>query len=187
MEDAGLVVVDVQNDFCPGGSLAVPEGHRVVPAINEWVAAFRARGRPVVYTRDWHPVHHVSFVERGGPWPPHCVQGTPGAAFHPALRVDGPQFLKGTDPDRDAYSGFQGIDPESGLPLAAALRRAGVRTLLVVGLATDYCVKATALDGVDAGFSVAVDENAVRAVNVAPDDGAEALSEMVKAGVRIIS
>lgn len=185
LDDAALIVVDVQNDFCPGGSLGVPEGDAVIRPINRWVAAFKEAGRPVFYTRDWHPSGHISFAEQGGPWPPHCVQNSDGARFHPSLRIEGPEFLKGTDIHRDAYSGFEGRDPMSGLSLAEALRKTGTQALLVVGLATDYCVKATALDGIREGFRVSVDEEAVRAVNVAPDDGARALSEMARAGISV--
>lgn len=185
LPDAALIVVDVQNDFCPGGSLAVPAGDEVLPVINRWIDRFAAAGRPIFYTRDWHPADHVSFAARGGPWPPHCVQGSPGAEFHPALRIAGPEFRKGVERDRDAYSGFEGHEPRSGSSLAAALRAEGARTLLVVGLATDYCVRATALDGVREGFSVVVDPCGVRAVNVEPGDGDRALSELGANGVTI--
>ncbi len=183
--DAALIVVDVQNDFCPGGSLAVPAGDEVLPVINQWVDTFVSAARPIFYTRDWHPADHVSFVARGGPWPPHCVQDSPGSAFHPALRVAGPEFRKGVDRDRDAYSGFEGHAAVGGASLAEALVAAGVRTLLVVGLATDYCVRATALDGIREGFAVVVDPRAVRAVDVDPGDGDRALSDLRAAGAQI--
>ena len=184
--DSALIVVDVQNDFCPGGSLAVPDGDQVVAPINRWVDQFKRQGRPIFYTRDWHPRDHVSFQARGGPWPSHCVQDSPGAAFHPALDVSGVEFRKGAELDRDAYSGFEGADPATGRGLADAIRRAGAGTVLVVGLATDYCVKATALDGVREGFRVLVDADAARAVEVNPGDGARALSEMAQAGVQVL-
>ena len=185
---AALVVVDVQNDFCPGGALAVPEGDRVVPVLNRWVDAFHRAGRVVVYTQDWHPENHVSFRARGGPWPVHCVQGTHGAAFHPDLAVRGVVFRKGFDPDREAYSGFDGalaegerdVRPETGL--AAWLREQGVRRLYVGGLATDYCVRATVLDALREGFQVTVLVPAVRAVDVTPGDGRRALEEMQARG-----
>lgn len=190
LDDAALIVVDLQNDFCPGGALAVPDGDAVVPRINRWVEAFSAAGRPVAYTQDWHPPGHVSFRERGGPWPPHCVQGTPGAAFHPDLLVRGTLFRKAFEPDRDAYSGFEGVrvEPDGSLSdegLADWLRRLGVRRLVVVGLATDYCVRATALDGLRAGFAVEVDPAACRAVDVSPGDGDRALAELRQAGATL--
>ena len=149
-----------------------------MPVLNRWIDAARAGGAVVVASRDWHPTGHVSFRERGGPWPSHCVQGTDGAAFHPALRLPDDAWIvsKGTDPDRDAYSAF------GGEPLAEELRRRGVRRLWVGGLAEDYCVRATVLDGLKAGFDVHLIEDAVRAVNVRPGDGARALREMREAG-----
>ncbi len=174
-----LIVVDVQYDFLPGGALAVPDGDAVIPVLNEWLAAAAAGGAPVVASRDWHPPHHISFRERGGPWPPHCVQGTRGAAFPPelALPEDAVIVSKGTDPDRDAYSAFQG-EPE----LAPLLRERGVHTLYVGGLALDYCVRATVLDGLQAGFAVHLIRAATRAVNVQPGDDRRALDEMRQAG-----
>ncbi|MFO7275307.1 MAG: nicotinamidase [Bacillota bacterium] len=190
--EAALVIVDVQNDFCPGGALAVPRGDEVVPVLNGWVEAFTAAGRPVVYTQDWHPEGHISFRERGGPWPVHCVQGTRGADFHPGLAVRGTVFRKGFDRDREAYSGFdgalargeRGVDPGTGL--AGWLRERGVRRLYVGGLATDYCVRATVLDGLAAGFEVSVLIPAVRAVDVEPGDGDRALREMQEKGARLV-
>ena len=189
--DSALVVVDVQNDFCPGGALAVPEGDAVVPVVNAWVRRFRAAGRPVVYTQDWHPPGHCSFAERGGPWPPHCVQGTQGAALVAGLDVDGIRVLKGFEPDHDAYSGFDGFvaapdGTPSATPLATWLREHGVRSVLVVGLATDYCVQATALDALRLGFRVAVDPDGCRAVDVSPGDGQRALDRMAEAGASLL-
>jgi nicotinamidase/pyrazinamidase len=173
-----LIIVDVQNDFCPGGALAVAEGDRVVPVLNRWAEAARAGGAVVVASRDWHPAGHMSFRERGGPWPPHCVQGTPGAAFDPDLRLPPDALIvsKAMEPDRDVYSDFAETS------LADDLRRRGVRRLWVGGLATDYCVRATVLDGLKAGFEVHLIADAVRPVNVRPDDGRRALQEMRDAG-----
>jgi nicotinamidase/pyrazinamidase len=189
--DAALVVVDVQRDFCPGGRLAVPRGDQVVPVINRWVDAFVQAGRPVAYTQDWHPDDHVSFDRRGGPWPPHCVQGTAGADFHPHLKVSGTVFRKAFDPDRDAYSGFEAVRVDSrgnlsGDRLPDWLVREGARHLLVVGLATDYCVRATALDALHAGFDVSIDPAACRAVNVHPDDERQALAELRAGGAHLL-
>lgn len=179
-------MVDVQNDFCPGGALPVPHGDDVVPVLNGWIAAFRGAGRPVVYTQDWHPPRHVSFRERGGPWPVHCVQGTHGAEFHPGLKVLGPAFRKGFELDRDAYSGLQGrlSSPggPSGADLETWLRERGVRRVYIGGLAEDYCVKSTALDALKGGFETVVIREATRPVEVNPGDGELALKEVEAAG-----
>ncbi|MGH7268134.1 MAG: bifunctional nicotinamidase/pyrazinamidase [Candidatus Rokuibacteriota bacterium] len=180
-----LVLVDVQNDFCPGGALAVPEGDRVVPVLNRYIARFQAAGAPVFASRDWHPAQTRHFKAWGGVWPPHCVQGTAGAAFHAGLAVpaDATVVSKGMDPESDAYSCFQAEDP-AGMPFAAALGERGVQRLCVGGLATDYCVKATVLDALREGFEVLVLRDAVRAVDVEPGDGDRALAEMREAGAR---
>ncbi len=173
-----LLLVDVQNDFCPGGALAVPGGDEVIPVLNRWIRAAEEAGIPVYASRDWHPENHVSFTGRGGPWPPHCVRGTRGAEFHPGLEIPGGLFVinKATDPDRDAYSAFDGTG------LAARLHRSGVRRLFVGGLATDYCVKATVLDALREGFTVHVITDGIRAVEVKEGDGRRALDEMSEAG-----
>lgn len=179
-----LVVVDVQRDFCPGGSLAVRDGDSVVEPLNRVVSAFLQAGLPVFYTRDWHPKDHCSFRERGGPWPKHCVAGTPGAEFHPGLAVPSGSAIvsKATRPDAEAYSGFQGTELES------ALRRAGVQDLFVGGLATDYCVKQTCLDGLEKGFAVSVMTDCVKGVDVRPGDSEAALAEVSsRGGVMIAS
>jgi nicotinamidase/pyrazinamidase len=178
--DAGrdaLIVVDVQQDFCPGGALPVPEGDRVVPVIN------RLLERPwyALATRDWHPLDHCSFLPQGGIWPPHCVAGTPGAAFHPDVRANRFQEVisKATTRTAEAYSGFQGTD------LAARLRQRGIRRVFLAGLATDYCVKATALDARRASLEVVVLSDAIRGVEVRPGDCAAAVAEMQAAGARV--
>ncbi|MDE2571307.1 MAG: nicotinamidase [bacterium] len=178
-DDDALIVVDPQNDFLPGGSLAVPEGNRIFAPINALTRRF-----PHVYaTRDWHPPNHAYFQAQGGPWPYHCLQNTPGADFSPLLDRSpiNEVISKGVDPQTDGYSGFAGTD------LAERLRRQGVRRLFVCGLATDYCVKATALEGLSNGFEVFVILDAVAAVNVAPDDEAVALEEMQRGGVRLVT
>ncbi|HYR84643.1 MAG TPA: nicotinamidase [Terriglobia bacterium] len=173
-----LLIVDVQNDFCPGGALAVPEGDKVVPALNEWIREAGLRGVPVFASRDWHPADHISFTQRGGPWPPHCIQETPGAAFHPdlALPPNAQIISKATSPDQDSYSAFGGTD------LAQRLRSAHVKRVWIGGLAQDYCVRATALDSISQGFEVHLIVNATRAVNVDSGDGRQALEEIRRAG-----
>ena len=179
---SALLIVDVQNDFLPGGSLAVPDGDAVIGPLNHAIAAFRARGRPVIATRDWHPPDHCSFTDQGGPWPPHCVQHSAGARFAAALALpdDALVVSKAERPDQDAYSGFQGTD------LAGRLRALGVTKLVVGGLATDYCVLNTVRDALEAGFEVYVLEDAIRAVDVEPGDGARAVETMRAAGARFI-
>lgn len=176
-----LVVVDVQNDFCPGGTLAVAEGDRVVPPLNNLINAFLERGEPVFKTRDWHPRQTKHFTEFGGTWPVHCVQNTEGAEFHPDL-VDDIHIRtvsKGLG-DEDSYSGFDGTD------LALQLRRLGVEELWVGGLATDYCVKNTVLDGLKEGFKVKAISDAMRPVDLNPGDGERAIEEMRAAGAEIV-
>ncbi len=173
-----LLVVDMQNDFCPGGALPVAGGDQVVAVLNRWIRSARAGRAVVVASRDWHPADHVSFATRGGPWPVHCVQNSPGAEFHPELQLPPGAWVidKATDPDRESYSDF------AGTALAGRLRRAGVRRIWVGGLALDYCVLATVLDGLAEGFEVHLILPATRAVNVQPDDGQRALERMRRAG-----
>lgn len=178
-----LVIVDVQNDFCPAGALAVADGDGVVPVLNRCAERFAARGAPAFASRDWHPERTKHFKAYGGVWPPHCVQGTRGAELHPGLRLPpGTEIVsKGMDPEEDAYSAFQ-AQTEDGTPFAGALARRGVRRLFIGGLATDYCVRATALDALAQGFAVVVIEDGVRAVDLSPGDGARALDEIARAG-----
>ncbi len=177
-EGDALVVVDVQNDFLPGGALAVPHGDQVIPALNGYVEAFTAAGLPTFATRDWHPPQHCSFRERGGPWPPHCIAGSVGAELAPSLRLPNSTVIisKGTELDRDAYSGFQGTD------LDQRLRARGVSRLLVGGLATDYCVLQTVKDALSLGYRVVLLTDAIRPVNVQPGDGERAEQAMLAAG-----
>jgi nicotinamidase/pyrazinamidase len=178
-----LLVVDMQYDFLPGGSLAVPRGDEVIAPVNRLLALYGERGLPVYASRDWHPEDHISFAQRGGPWPPHCVAGTRGAGFAEALSMP-PQTVvvsKATASDADAYSAFNGTD------LAAQLRDRGVRRVAVCGLATDYCVLNTALDAIAAGFQTVVVPEAMRAVDVSPGDGARAIGRMVDAGAMAIT
>ena len=174
---AALLVVDVQRDFCPGGALPVKDGDEVVPGINRVVRAFKHAGLPIFFTRDWHPPEHISFKSQGGPWPPHCVEGTAGAGFHPALRIPLGAIVisKGDSPSAEAYSGFQGTD------LEVRLKRLGVDEVFVCGLATDYCVRASVIDARRAGFAVEVIRDCIGAVNAKPGDDAKAISDMRKA------
>lgn len=177
-----LVVVDIQNDFCPGGALAVPEGDKVVPVLNKYIEMFKDAGAPIIFTRDWHPPNHSSFKKQGGPWPPHCVQNTEGAKFHPKLFIPlEAEIVSKADKKEEAYSFFQGTN------LATELRQRGVKRLLVGGLATDYCVKETVLDGLKYGFEVFHLDDASRGVNVNSDDSRQALQAMVAAGAKRIS
>lgn len=183
---SALIIVDVQNDFCPGGALAVADGDQVVPVLNRQIQVFSAAGRLVVAGRDWHPRETTHFKEFGGLWPVHCVQGTPGAEYHPDLTLtpETVHVVKGTGANEDAYSEFEGHDP-TGRPLAQLLRVHGVRTLYVGGLATDYCVKHTVLDGLKAGFEVVLLADAARGVNVQLGDADRAIAEMAAAGAAI--
>lgn len=182
MGKKALIVVDVQNDFCPGGSLAVANGDEVVAPLNRLIKEFLDRGDPVYKTRDWHPAQTKHFTAYGGTWPIHCVQKTPGAEFHPEL-IDDPRIeiiSKGTDESADGYSGFDGTN------LAQRLRAKGVEELWVGGLATDYCVKHTVLDALRERFEVRALADAMRAVNINPNDGAQAIREMRQAGAEIV-
>ena len=165
-----LIVVDPQNDFLPGGAPPVAEGNRIFDPLNRLMPRF-----PRVYaTRDWHPKNHKYFSAEGGPWPYHCLQNTPGAEFSPRLKTGEVDAVisKGTDPETDGYSGFAGTD------LERRLRNDGVNRVFVGGLATDYCVKATALEAKERGFEVVVLTDAIAAVNVDPQDEEKALQAM---------
>jgi len=186
----GLVVVDLQNDFAdPAGSLSVGGGAGIVPLVNAEIDRALAAGAAVAYTQDWHPAHTPHFAQDGGVWPVHCVQETWGAELHPDLAVNGPIVRKGSHGE-DGYSGFSMRNPVGGLPvpteLDGTLARGGVKRLVVCGLATDYCVKATALDGVRLGYATAVLLDAIRAVDLKPGDGEHALEEMAAAGVKLV-
>lgn len=199
-----LIIVDVQNDFCPGGALAVPDGNAVVPVINRLAAKFAN----VVLTQDWHPAGHASFASSHagqkpfdvvalpyGPqvlWPDHCIQATPGAAFHPALAVPHAQMIvrKGYRPDVDSYSGFLEADRKTPTGLAGFLRERGIAEVVIVGLATDFCVAWTALDAVRLGFSTTVVEDACRGIDAPTIAGgtlAKAWADMTAAGVRRVT
>jgi len=186
-KDAALVIVDVQNDFCPGGALAVPNGDGVIAPLNRYIERFAGAGLPIFATRDWHPEKTTHFKAFGGSWPAHCVQGSYGAEFHRALKLrdDTTVVSKGMAPDSDSYSGFDAVDA-AGLKLADRLKQTGAKKIYVGGLATDYCVKHTVLDGRKLGFDVVLLKDAVRGVEVKEGDSARALHEMLEAGARIV-
>jgi nicotinamidase/pyrazinamidase len=175
----GLVIVDFQNDFCPGGALAVPDGDAIAPRLNDLAGSDEYE--VVFATRDWHPPDHGSFIENGGPWPVHCVAGTPGAELHHSLDPTPIDAVidKGQARDTEGYSGFEATD------LARLLRERDVEHVTVVGLATDYCVKNTALDALREGFAVTVDSTATRGVDVEPGDAERALDEVRAAGASV--
>jgi nicotinamidase/pyrazinamidase len=178
-----LLLIDVQNDFLPGGSLAVPAGDEVIPALNRYIKAFKRASLPIYATRDWHPPDHCSFRAQGGIWPPHCIAGSPGAAFSPKLDLplDTAVIAKiGARRDADAYSGFAGTELEQ------RLRMDGINRLFVGGLATDYCVLNTVKDALAYGFDVLLLLDGIRAVNLQPEDGQRAIEEMASLGARPI-
>lgn len=183
---AALLVVDVQLDFCSGGALAVPYGERVVPVLNRIIEDALRHGLLVYASRDWHPLVTVHFKAYGGPWPPHCVQGTEGARFHPDLRLPPSTILmtKGDDPKTHGYSAFEGHTAE-GVWLADHLRARGVEHLYMGGLATDYCIRESVFDARRAGVHVAVLQDAVAGIDVEPGDSERAFADMREAGAEL--
>jgi nicotinamidase/pyrazinamidase len=188
LENSALLIVDLQNDFCPGGALPVPDGNRVVAPLNLAAELFAAANLPVIASRDWHPAATSHFSAYGGIWPSHCVQGSRGAEFHPQLQLPQDYLLisKGFEPDSDSYSAFDGrlADGRSLQELLAAL---GVGKLYVGGLATDYCVKESVLAAIRTGLQVVVLEDAIAGVDVAPGDSLRAIDEMRAAGASFCS
>lgn len=180
-EGDALIVIDIQRDFLPGGSLAVSAGDKVLAPINAYVAAFDAHDLPIFLTRDWHPENHCSFRNARGRWPPHCVQGTPGADWPSELRIPAHARIvsKGTDARVEAYSGF------SGTSLLTILQELGVRRLFIGGLATDYCVHDTVMDARLHGFDVVVLADAIRGVNAEPGDETRSIREMLSRGATL--
>jgi nicotinamidase/pyrazinamidase len=176
-----LLVVDVQNDFLPGGSLAVPRGDEVVPVLNRCLSLFARKELPIYASRDWHPVDHCSFKAQGGPWPPHCIADTYGAEFagNLDLPADAVIISKADTPERDAYSAFGGTD------LGLCLKAVDVKRLFVGGLATDYCVLQTVKDARALGYDVVLLTDTVRPVEANPGDGEKALAEMQRLGAQL--
>jgi len=173
---SALIVVDMQKDFCEGGALPVPGCYKIIPRINEYVSLFSRLGLPVIASRDWHPPNHMSFKEFGGQWPKHCVRGTEGAEFHPELKLpEGTVVIsKATQPDKEAYSAFDGTE------LHYILALGGVKRVFVCGVATDYCVRATALDALRLGYEVVLLVDAV--AGVAKETSERALREVLEEG-----
>jgi len=190
---AALVLVDIQNDFCQGGSLAVPEGDDVVPVVNRLAPLFAF----VAASQDWHPPNHSSFKDQGGPWPPHCIQGSDGAQLHPGLDRSNIDMIakKGFDPEKDVFNALEAIDSsalateEAGenRGLDAELHRRGISNIFVAGLATDYCVRATVLDALARGYAVYPIVDAMRGVDIQPDDSKNAIDEMAASGAHPIT
>jgi len=172
-----LIVVDVQNDFTPGGALAAPDGDKVVPPLNEYITHFHRAELPIAASRDWHPEDHMSFEGEGGPWPPHCLQGSQGAEYHPDLELpaDTHHVKKGRDADEEDYSAFEG-----GPDLDAFLQDNDVERVFVGGLTTEYCVKNTAQDALDHGYDVFLLMDAFEPVD--PDDGEQAIAHLLEQG-----
>jgi nicotinamidase/pyrazinamidase len=175
-----LIVADVQNDFCTGGALPVPECDQVIPILNDYIKIFEKSNAKIFATRDWHPQNHISFKAQGGPWPPHCIQDTEGARFHPDLKLPTKTTIisKAKDPHKEAYSGFEDTELED------KLKKQNVTRVFVGGLATDYCVKNTVLDARKLGLDTVLLIDATRGINVEPDDVTKAISKMMKNGAK---
>jgi nicotinamidase/pyrazinamidase len=187
LEEA-VLIVDVQNDFCPGGSLAVPEGDKIIPVLNKYIKIFSMRKLPIFASRDWHPKESKHFKRFGGPWPKHCIQNTKGARFHPDLKLPKETIIlsKGMDPAKDSYSAFQAVD-SNGTEFLGLLKVLGVSELFIGGLATDYCVKSSVLDALKFGFKVKLLIDTIKGVNIRPKDSEDAIEEMTARGAEEMS
>jgi len=183
-----LSVTDMQNDFLPGGALAVPDGDRIIPYVNLAIASFKKNNLPIFLTRDWHPLDHCSFKDQGGPWPPHCVQNTAGADFSSELNIpEGSTVIsKGSEKNSEQYSTLGGRDA-AGNTESSLMKKLGIRRIFFGGLATDYCVLNSVKDALAEGYEVYVLIDAVRAVDVKPGDGERALKEMTVSGAKTIT
>jgi len=183
-----LLIVDVQNDFCPAGALGIKDGDKIIPAINKYIKIFASKKLPIFASRDWHPKKTMHFKKFGGVWPVHCVQGTKGAEFHPKLKLPKEAILlyKGMDPEKDSYSAFQARD-QNGMSLPNLLKILDMKELYIAGLATDYCVKFTTHDAIREGFKVKILLDAIKGVNLKPNDSENAIREMVKIGAKKIT
>lgn len=180
-----LLVVDVQIDFCPGGAMGIQEGHKIIPILNRYIKFFEKENLPIFVTRDWHPKITKHFRQFGGEWPKHCIEGSPGAQFHPNLKLPKEAFVmsKGMDPEIDSYSAFHATD-SSGTLLPNLLKILGVAEIYIAGLATDYCVKYSVLDALKEGLKVFILTDAIAGVNRQPEDSSIALEEMVSSGAK---
>lgn len=180
------MIIDIQNDFCQGGTLAVPEGDKVIPAVNRYIKLFSRQGLPIFISRDWHPKKTGHFKQFGGPWPVHCVQGSRGARFHPKLKLPKGAIIlsKGMGGEKNSYSDFQSVNSGE-VGFKKLLQEMGVEELYIGGLATDYCVKYTVLDALKFGFKVRLLIDAVRGVNLRPGDSRQAIKKMLKCGAKI--
>ena len=182
-----LVIVDVQNDFCPGGALGVPQGDKIIPAINKYIKVFSSKKLPIFATRDWHPVRTKHFKDFGGVWPVHCIQNTQGSAFHSKLKLPKEAIIlyKGMDPEKDSYSAFQAqeLNGTGFLHLLGLLK---ISELYVCGLATDYCVESSVIDGLKHGFKVKLLLDAIKGVDLKAGDSQKAIKEMTRKGAKTI-
>ena len=180
-----LLVVDMQNDFCPGGALGIPEGDKIIPAVNKYLKIFSKKKIPVILTRDWHPIKTAHFRDFGGVWPVHCIHNSKGASFHPNLKLPRePVFVyKGMDPEKDSYSAFQSED-EKGVGLPKLLKLLGVQEIYIAGLATDYCVKFTTHDALKHGFKVRILMDAIKGVDLKVGDSEKAIKGLIKEGAK---
>lgn len=180
-----LLIVDVQNDFCPGGALAVPEADKIIPNLNKYIKIFSQNKLPLFASRDWHSQKTKHFKKFGGVWPVHCIENTRGAEFHPKLKLPKETIIlsKGIDPEKDSYSAFQAKDT-NGMDFLTLLKYLGVQELYVGGLATDYCVKSSVIDALKNGFKVKLLTDAIKGVNLKTQDSQEAIEEMVNNGAK---
>jgi nicotinamidase/pyrazinamidase len=180
-----LLIVDVQLDFCPGGALPIPEGDKLIPILNKYIKFFSRQKLPIFASRDWHSKHTKHFKQFGGNWPEHCVQNTQGAQFHPVLRLPKDTIIlsKGMDPDEDSYSAFQAVDSQRN-EFSTLLQKLGVTSLFIGGLATDYCVKWSVLDALKFGYKVTILRDAVKGVNIKPNDSEVSIEEMLNLGAQ---
>lgn len=187
MGKKALLVVDVQNDFCPQGALGIAGGDTIIPVLNKYIAFFEKKGLPILFSRDWHPRMSKHFKDFGGVWPFHCIQGTWGAQFHHDLKLPKSAIVlsKGIDPKKDGYSAFEAVDAQ-GKNLESILTELGVREIFIGGLATDYCVKSSSLEAVKLNFNVTVLTDAIKGVDLKPGDSQSAIKEMIEKGARVI-
>lgn len=183
-----LLIIDVQNDFCPGGALPVAGADAIIPILNRYIRLSLKRGLPIFASRDWHPRKTRHFKKFGGRWPIHCVQNTEGAQFHPCLRLPMETVIlsKGMDPNKESYSAFQGVDSNR-IRFIKLLRTFGIDHILAGGLATDYCVRWSVLDAIKYGFKVTLLRDAIKGVDLEPGDSERAIKDMVKRGARLIT